>query len=47
MIKDLGWKSLEEHRAVARLTLIFKIMHNFVDINLNATPLKRVNTQTE
>ena len=33
MINDLGWKTLEERRAIARLTLLYKSIHHKVAIN--------------
>lgn len=46
MINNLGWKSLEERRAATRLTLMYKIFHNLVDIDISNTPLKLLNTKT-
>ena len=31
IMSNLGWQSLEVRRVVSRLTLIFKIVHGFVD----------------
>ena len=33
MINNIGWPSLLERRAATRLTLMFKIVHGYVDIN--------------
>ena len=33
MLQDLGWRSLEQRRADARLTLLYKIHHGHVPIN--------------
>ena len=33
MISDIGWQSLEERGAIARLTLMYKIVHSVVDIS--------------
>ena len=32
MISTAGWQSLEERRAMARLTLMYKIVHDLVDV---------------
>ena len=33
MISTAGWQSLEERRAMARLTLMYKIVHDLVDVS--------------
>ena len=33
MISTTGWQSLEERRAMARLTLMYKIVHDLVDVS--------------
>ena len=33
MIKDLRWHSLQELRAMSRLTLLYKKVHGLVDVN--------------
>ena len=33
MLRDLDWNSLEERRRQSRLTMMFKIQHQLVDIN--------------
>jgi len=33
MISTTGWQSLEERRAIARLTLMYKIVHSLVDVS--------------
>ena len=37
MISTIGWQSLEERRAIARLTLMYKIVQGLV--NVSTTPL--------
>ena len=44
MIRNIGWQSLQERRAVARLTLMYKIVHGYVEV-LN-TPLQSSSCQT-
>ena len=38
MLQDLGWRSLEQRRADARLTLLYKIHHGHVPINASKYP---------
>ena len=33
MISNIGWQSLEERGAIARLALMYKIVHSVVDIS--------------
>ena len=35
MLRDLNWKTLEEHRIISRLTLLHKSVHNIVAINID------------
>ena len=39
MIGDLGWQSLERRRKIARLTLLFKILSENVNIDCNLKPV--------
>ena len=34
MIKDLGWQSLQERRAISRLSLMYKIVHGLSEVQL-------------
>ena len=43
MIKELGWHSLQEHRAMSGLTLMQKIVHSLVDVD----PFKLVDSGRE
>ena len=44
MISNIGWQSVEERRAIARLTLSYKIVHGLVDIS--TSPLLPSGRQT-
>ena len=50
MVKDLGWKSLEERRLTARLTLLYKASHQLAAINIskyqNTSTTRRMTRQT-
>ena len=35
MIKDLGWQSLQERRAISRLSLMYKIVHGLSEVQLS------------
>ena len=45
MIQDLGWQSLQEKREDHRLTLLYKIQNNLLDIDTEPT-LKRGDSRT-
>ena len=33
MLQTLGWQTLRERRAHAKVTMVYRIIHNLVDIN--------------
>ena len=35
MLRDLNWKTLEDHRTIYRLTLLYESVHNIVAINID------------
>ena len=44
MVSNIGWQSLEERRAIARLTLMYKIVHGVV--HTSTSPLLQSGCQT-
>ena len=46
MINSLGWESLQQRRKNARVTLMYKVYHNFVDVPSSYLPPRTtVNTR--
>jgi hypothetical protein len=46
MLKDLGWDTLEIRRKKARLTMMYKMSHNLLDVNLEDHLIPRTETRT-
>ena len=38
MVKDIGWKSLQDRRYIARLSLLYKMQHGLVDVDTSSYP---------
>ena len=50
MIKNIGWQTLQERRAIRRLTLMYKVVHGLNDANFTRLlnkerPTRRTNSQ--
>jgi hypothetical protein len=46
MLKDLGWDTLEIRRNKARLTMMYKMSHNLLDVNLEDHLIPHTETRT-
>jgi hypothetical protein len=46
MLKDLGWDTLELRRKKARLTMMYKMSHNLLDMNLENHLVPHTETRT-
>ena len=46
MLKDLGWKTLEQRRQEARLSMTYHMTHNLVDFNTENFLIPHTDTRT-
>ena len=46
MLKDLGWKTLQQRRQEARLSMMYQMTHNITDFNTDNFLISHTETRT-